>query len=451
MEKSDLTILPWVGGGAVSCRLRAVSFYNETVILRVPYGNDSVTADLRGLRCQVLQPTAPKGAADVNALIGAALDAPTGCAPLAEISRGRRRAVVLVPDATRRAALPIVLPAVLARLARGGVPAEAVTVLVACGTHPPASPESLGALLGPLPAGVRVLQHDSRDESALVHAGTLPTGLAIRLQREAVDADLLIAVSALAHHYFAGFTGGPKMVFPGVAGYAEIQANHARVIDLSASPPRRHPGCEPGVFEGNPVAEEIAHAAALRPPDLALLLVHGSDSRPAWAAAGPLPAVFPAGVQRVRDWYEVVAGPFSRIVAGAGGFPSDQTIIQAHKALDAACRFAAPGAEVLFLAACDGGPGSAEMAPFLADPRPHAIIARLAERYVQYGHTTLRLVEKTARFRVLWQTHLDDEIVARLGAVPARSAQHTLDRWREEAPGDVIGVMPGAAVYRRAC
>ena len=419
------------------------------MILRLPYGDDAVTADLRGLRCRVLQPSAPKGTADASALIGAALDAPVGCAPLAELAQGKRRVVVLVPDATRKAHLPLVLPVLLARLEKGGVSAGNITVLVACGTHPAAPEAALAALLGPLPAGVRVLQHDARDEDALVRVGALASGEPVRLHRAAVEADLLIAVSALAHHYFAGFTGGPKMVFPGVAGYAEIQANHARVVDLEHSPPRRHPGCEPGVIAGNPVAEEIQCIAALRPPDLALLLVQGSEGRPAWCGAGPLAAVFPAGVDRVRDWYEVAAGSFTRIVAAAGGAPADVTIIQAHKALDAACRFAAPGAEVLFVASCEGGAGSPAMAPFLSDPRPEAIIDRLAREYVQYGHTTLRLVEKTARFRVLWHSRLEAGLVAHLGAEPTADVQQVLDRWREEAPGDTVGVERGVPVYPR--
>jgi nickel-dependent lactate racemase len=419
------------------------------VILRLPYGDDAVAADLRGLRCRVLQPSAPKGALDAAALIGAALDAPVGCPPLVELAAGKRRVVVLVPDATRRAHLPIVLPELVERLARGGVRGGDVTVLVACGTHPAATGTELAALLGPLPAGVRVLQHDARDDGALVRVGALATGEPLRLHRAAVEADLLLGVSALAHHYFAGFTGGPKMVFPGVAGYAEIQANHARVIDLTSAPPRRHPCCEPGLIVGNPVAEEIHRAAALRSPDLALLLVQGSDGRPAWCGAGPLNAVFAAGVEQVREWYEVDAAGFSRLVVAAGGAPADATIIQAHKALDAACRFAAPGADVLFVAACEGGSGSPAMAPFLADPRPAAIVERLVRGYVQYGHTTLRLVEKTARFRVLWHSRLENGLVERLGAEPVTDLQGVLDRWRDEAPGDTVGVMPGAPVYPR--
>jgi nickel-dependent lactate racemase len=420
------------------------------MILRLPFGKDAVTADLRGLRCRVLQPAAPKGVSDLAALAGRALDSPSGAAPLTESARGRRRVVVLVPDATRKAFLPEVLPALLARLDRAGVAAEAITVLVATGTHPPAPPDALAALLGPLPAGVVVRQHDARDDGLLVPVGTLATGLAVRLHRAVVEADLLLSVSTMAHHYFAGFTGGPKLVFPGVAGYAEIQSNHSRVIDLSAAPPRRRPGCEPGAVAGNRVAEEIHAAAALRSPDLALLLVNGGDGRPAWAAAGPLPVTFPLAVERVRAWYEADAGRFTRVVVSSGGFPSDHTLIQAHKALDAACRFAAPAAEVLWVAACDGGPGSPDMAPFLADPRPESIIARLGEHYVQYGHTTLRLVEKTGRYRVSCVTRLDRGDVERLGMVPVDDAQAVLDRWREAAPGDTVAVMPGAAVFPRA-
>ena len=133
----------------------------------------------------------------------------------------------------------------------------------------------------------------------------------------------------------------------------------------------------------------------------------------------------------------------------AGGYPTDHTLIQAHKALDAACRFAAPDAEVLFVAACDGGPGSPEMEPFLADPSVSAIVARLGDGYVQYGHTTLRLIEKTGAFRVLAKTELPGELAERVGLTPITEIAHVLGRWREEDPHGVVGLMPGAAVYPR--
>ncbi|MFZ5786361.1 MAG: lactate racemase domain-containing protein [Acidobacteriota bacterium] len=419
------------------------------MILRLPFGRDAVTADLRGLRCRLLEPSAPRAAESAATLAGMALDRPVGARALTELAAGRRRVVVLVPDATRRAFLPEVLPMILERLGRGGVAASSVTVLVATGTHPATAPDALAALIGSVPEGVRVVQHDSRDRAALTRAGVTPSGLEVRLHSAVLEADLVLAVSAVAHHYFAGFGGGPKLLFPGVAGYEEIQANHSRVIDLAVHPPRRHPACEPGVLEGNPVAEEIAAAAALRLPDLALLQVAGADGRPAWMIAGTMERTFPLACDRARAWYEVEAGPFDRIVVAAGGFPSDNTLVQAHKALDAACRFAAPDAEVLFVASCDGGPGSSDVAPFLADPRPDAIVARLAQRYVQYGHTTLRLIEKTARFRVSAVTRLPADQAEALGFRVVADTQSVLDRWRDEAPGAVVGVTAGAPVYPR--
>jgi len=419
------------------------------VILRLPYGTGTLTADLRGLRCRVLEPTCPRHVSPPATLAATALDRPEGTPLLEALARGCRRATVLVPDATRKAALPAVLPVVLERLWRGGVRPADATVLVACGTHPPAPAEALSRLLGPLPPGVAVVQHDARDDSGLVAVGRTPSGTAIRLNRLAVECDLLVAISAVQHHYFAGFGGGPKMVFPGVAGYAETQANHARVIDMTLDPPQRHPACEPGRIEGNPVAEEIAAATALRPPDLLLGLVNDGGGNPCWAAAGAPDAVFAHACDRVRAWFEVEAGSYRRVVVSAGGCPTDQTLIQAHKALDAACRFAAPDAEVLFVARCDGGAGADAMAPFLADPRPAAIVAALARDYVQYGHTTLRLVEKTARFRVSVVTDLDPALVLRLGMRPLAAVQELLDEWRLADAGDTVAVMPGAVVYPR--
>ncbi len=419
------------------------------MIIRLPYGRGVVTADLRGLRCFELRPEGPRHALAVRALAEAALARPAEGPALSALAAGAGRVVVLVPDATRRAWLPEVLPAVLEPILGAGVRPDAVTVLVACGTHPAADAGALVKLLGPLPAGVRALQHDARDDAALVQVGALASGEPVRLHRAAVEADLLVAVSTVQHHYFAGFGGGPKLVFPGVAGYAEIQANHRKVIDLSTDPPRRHPACEPGVLDGNPVAEEIAATARLRVPHFALLLVAGPEGDAAWAAGGPLAAVWPQACAKARAWFEVEGGPFSRVVASAGGFPTDHTLIQAHKALDAACRFAAPDAEVLFAAACDGGAGSPAMEPFLANPRASAIVARLSEEYVQYGHTTLRLVEKTGRFRVTAKTELPADLVARLGMSRVADVAEVLDRWRDEDPHGTVGLIAGPLVYPR--
>jgi len=408
-----------------------------------------MAVDLRGLRCRELKPGAPRPAQSANETIRAALDAPLAGVTVTDLARGRRNVVVLVPDATRKASLPMVLPEILADLVLAGVEPARITILIACGTHPAATEGEVAALVGPLPSGVGVIQHDAHDDASLAVAGRLPDGRTIRLNRALIDADLVVAVSTVQHHYFAGFGGGPKLVFPGVAGYDEIQANHGRVIDLTTDPARRHPCCEPGWMVGNPVAAEIAAAARLRPPDVALLMVNGGGGTPVWAASGPLEAVFPLACDRVREWFECDAPRLGRVVVAAGGYPSDTTLIQAHKALDAACRFAVDGAEVLFVAACDGGLGSPAMEPFVADPRPEAIIARLADHYVQYGHTALRIVEKTARCRILACTGMDEVVARRLGFEPVASPEAVLDNWRSSGSRGEVGVMVAGVVFPR--
>ncbi len=418
------------------------------MIAKLPFGRGLVNCDLRGLRVFDLKPAVPKGYNPV-AVVREAFERPLDAPSLSQMAVGKAWAVVLVPDLTRKANLPLVLPVVLAELERGGVPPHGVTLLVACGTHPPVADEALREHLGPLPAGVTVVQHDARDKEQLVQVATLADGTPVRLSRLAVEAPLLVSIFTVQHHYFAGFGGGPKMVFPGVAGYEEIQKNHARVLDLSVEPPRLHPRCQPGVLAGNPVAQEILQVAEKRAVDWALGLVLDQGGNVAWARAGRWLSVWREGIRAVRAWYEVNAGPFARMLVSAGGFPSDHTLIQAHKALDAASRFVAEGGEILLVAEMGGGPGSPAMAPFLADPRPEVIVAKLRESYVQYGHTTLRIVDKTKRFKVHMVSNLDRSVAQKLGFHLAAHPQDVLDRWREEAPGDTVAVMAGAAVYPR--
>jgi len=417
------------------------------VIVKLPFGDDRVNLDLRGMKMSALRPSAPPGRGDVSGLVAQALDEPLDGPPLAELASGRRSATVIVPDTTRNAQLPKILPVVLEILRSAGIEKAATTVLVANGTHPAVGEGSVRSLLGEVPPAIRVLEHDSRAEDDLVRVGELREGIPLRLNRAAVEADLLVTVGSVRHHYFAGFGGGPKMVFPGVGGYDEIQANHGLVLRAAGARFERHSGCEPGVLEGNPVAEEIMRAAGRHPPDCALSLVEGREGGVAWAGAGPWRMAFSAAVERVREWFETAAPPFNLMVASGSGTPSDTTLIQGHKALDAACRFLAPGGEILFVAALDEGLGSEEMRVFVDDPRPETILERLSGEWIQYGHTTLRLVEKTSRYRVRLFSRLDPSLAQRLGFEPVTDPDVMVDGWRKEHPGANVGVMPGAAVF----
>jgi nickel-dependent lactate racemase len=421
-------------------------WYREPVIVKLPFADDRLALDLRGFRVRALTSSAPPGR-NAAALAANALDAPLSGHGLEDVARGRSSAAVVVPDATRKASLSEVLPVVLERLRRAGIGGTSIVVVIANGTHPRVGPQAVASLVGPIDPAIEVIEHDSR-ASDLVEVGELRPGVPLRLHPVVVESDCLVTVGTVRHHYFAGFGGGPKMVFPGVGGYEEIQANHGLVLDLNEGRKGRHPRCEPGVLEGNPVAEEIIRAAELRPPDFALCLVEGREGGVAWAAAGPWQAAFHAAIEKVRGWFEVTEKePFALMVVSAGGRPTDSTLIQAHKSIDAACRFLQPGGELLWISALDEGLGSEEMRPFVENPRPDEIIDKLKSGWVQYGHTTLRIVDKTSRFLIHLHSTLDREVSDRLGFYRVADPDAVLGDWRARYPGAQVGVLAGAAVY----
>jgi hypothetical protein len=104
----------------------------------------------------------------------------------------------------------------------------------------------------------------------------------------------------------------------------------------------------------------------------------------------------------------------------------------------------------LFVAAIDDGVGSEAMLPYLDHPDPVAIVESLSRRWVQYGHTTLRLLEKTSDFRVMLYSHLDRDLAKRLGFEPVDAVQTVVSTWRENCPGTTVGVMASGAVYPRS-
>jgi nickel-dependent lactate racemase len=420
------------------------------VICKFAYGREKIALDLRGLPVRHLRPEASRPKADVERLLARALDNPLDGVSLTDLARDRSQATIIVPDATRKLPLQRMLPVLLTRLGSAGIDRGRVKIILANGTHPRADGDTLRVLLGEELGDLSIQQHDCRDETCLVPVGTTSQGNLIRLNRIVVESDLLITIGAIRHHYFAGFGGGPKMVFPGVAGYDEIQANHSRVIERGRDGLRRTPQCEPGLLDGNPVAEEIAEAAAMRPPDMALCTVSGENGEVAWIGVGSWQRAFHEAVDLCRTRYEILPRRFRLAVACGGGAPSDSTLIQAHKGLDAICRFVEPGGEVLFLAEMGEGAGSFEMEPFLEDPDPDRILGRLARRWIQYGHTTLRIVEKTRRIRCFLFSQLDTSLSRRLGFENVGYPEQVIERWREELPGEVVGVMPGAAVFPRA-
>ena len=153
------------------------------------------------------------------------LNQPIGCPPLREIAKGKTRCVIIVDDLTRPTPAADLLPSIIAEIRQAGLSEGAVTILLAGGTHPPASAQDMAKKAGAnISPGVRVMAHDSR--GALVDLGTSPAGLPIRINRMVMECDLKIGVGCIYPHPIAGFSGGAKIVLPAVCGVETTRMMH---------------------------------------------------------------------------------------------------------------------------------------------------------------------------------------------------------------------------------
>ena len=153
---------------------------------------------------------------DQQRLIEDALARPIGTPPLEDLVRADDQVMILVDDITRPTPAGTLLPHILRRLHAAGVPAEAVTILIAMGTHRIMTAEEVRAKLGDqIPARYRVINRDYR-LGPFADLGQTPSGTPIHVNQDVLDADFLIAVGNVVPHISAGWGGGSKMILPGV-------------------------------------------------------------------------------------------------------------------------------------------------------------------------------------------------------------------------------------------
>lgn len=333
--------------------------------VQLAYGRHGTSVEVPG-GAQVIEPLDEPGLEDEAASITAALRRPLAGPALQELMAGAARVAVVFPDLTRPMPNRTVLPPLLAELARGGVPDDRITLLCATGTHRQATAAEMEELVGPdIVARYAIVDHDSAGGEH-VTVGAVD-GAPVLLQREYVEADLRIITGFVEPHFFAGFSGGPKAVCPGLAANSTIlEAHHPRrIADARATFVTR---------VGNPVHDFVRAAVALAPPHLSVDVAINRARQVTSVFAGPLPAAHDAACAHVQSAaVRVVDAPFDLVISTNGGYPLDRNLYQAVKGMAAAERIVRPGGSIVMAAACeDGVPLGSAFARLLADARTPA-------------------------------------------------------------------------------
>lgn len=349
----------------------------DMVTVRLAYGQDGLDVELPRERTTVVEPVYTPTAANERAVLRQALRQPVEGPPLRELVSAGQTVAIAMCDGTRAQPRHLMIPAVLAEL-DGIVRLEDVVVLVATGTHRGNSEEEIRAMLGDsVPSELRVLNHDARDDSSLVYLGRHGHEVPVFLNRHWVEADVRITTGFVEPHFFAGFSGGPKLVSPGLAGLETVLTLHdAQRIG--------HPNATWAICEGNPVHDDIrAVVEAVGGVTFSLDVVMNREQGIVEAFGGALTPMHQAARKAAqRLAMSPVAGRFEVVVTTNAGYPLDQNLYQAVKGMSAGATVVKPGGTIVCAAECrDGFPDHGSYREVLASQdSPTALLEMIAAR-----------------------------------------------------------------------
>jgi len=348
------------------------------VRIRLAYGETGLTVELPDTATTVVTPVHHAAAPDQMGVLRAALRDPVSGPPLRERVRPGQTVAISACDGTRPQPRHLMIPAILDEL-DGIVDLDDVTVLVATGTHRGNTEAELRAMFGDAVVdSVRIVNHDARDPGSLTYLGRFGKDVPVWLNAAWVEADVRITTGFVEPHFFAGFSGGPKLVAPGLAALETVLTLHdaARIGD---------PRATWGVIEGNPVHDDVRAIAEATGVTFALDVILNRDKDIAAAFGGdilPMHAAATAAARRVA--MREVEAPFDVVVTTNSGYPLDQNLYQSVKGMSAAFQVVRPGGVIVCAAECrDGFPDHGSYREVLAsEPSPRALLDAIAARPV---------------------------------------------------------------------
>ena len=376
----------------------AQSSTTSTKRVRLAYGRTGLEVALP-VEADVIEPHYLPGLPDETGAIRQALRQPIGCPPLRDLVPRRARVGISVCDVTRPFPARHVLPPLLEELAdRQAV----VTIFVATGTHRLCSDAELEQMLGPeILASSRVIQHDAFERSRHAELGPIPgTDVPALVERAFLEQDVRITTGFVEPHFFAGFSGGPKMVAPGLAAIETVLELHsaARIGD---------PNATWGITLGIPVHDAVRAIAERANVTFSLVVTLNRDRAITNVFAGDLFEAHAAGCAFEKETaMAAVEAPYAIVVTTNSGYPLDQNLYQTVKGISAAAQIVAPGGSIVVASECsDGLPEHGRYKELLREASgPDAFLARLAEpgfsAHDQWQVQVQALIQRRARVYV---------------------------------------------------
>ncbi len=411
--------------------------------VKLEYGRTGLIAELPADRVvRTLQYKDAPPLPDPHSSLLEVLQQPLGTPPLAELAQGKQSCCIAICDITRPVPNEMILRPLLQILETAAIPREQITILVATGLHRESTAAEIVEMVGAEIAGNHSVENhhgEVRDEHT--YLGESPRGVPIWIDSRFVAADLKITIGLIEPHFMAGYSGGRKLICPGLAALETVKVWHSpRFLE--------HPLAESGSLIGNPVHEENTWIAQKAGCDFIVNVVIDAQRRPLKFVAGDMLAAFEEGVafcsQVVRDYLEE---PVDIVVTSGAGYPLDTTFYQAVKGMNAALSIIKPGGTIILCASMSQGIGSPQFQQlFHENDTLEGFMHRIThEGYFvmdQWQLEELAKVRRKARVKVITDG-LPPEVLQGLFVETAPSIEQAVaDSLAEYGPAAKLAVIP---------
>jgi nickel-dependent lactate racemase len=379
---------------------------------------------------------------DASAAVADALAQPIGTPPLAELARGRKNACILVCDITRPVPNRLILPPILRTLEQQGIARRDILILIATGLHRANEGAELDEMLGPdIVANYRVENHHGKVLEEHDYLGVTPNGVPVYLDRRYLRADFKITTGLIEPHLMAGYSGGRKVICPGIAALETVKIWHGpRFLE--------HPRADSGIVEGNPVHEENTRIAQMAGCDFIVNVCIDGHRQITWVGAGDMIKAWEEGVRFVESVVKVpVPEPLDIVVTSCAGYPLDTTWYQAIKGLTGALPIVKQGGTIIMAASLTEGLGSPEFQRLMAENPDLKVFKQriLGKDYFvmdQWQLEELAKVVERCRVKVV-TAGLSAETLRRCFVEPAATVEKAVaDCLADYGPNARIGVIP---------
>lgn len=392
---------------------------------RIPFQYDENQFDILGFE--------ERSAPLADAEIGARFDTPVGSKPLEEIINEGESVLIVVPDATRQTACGQVVNLLVRRLIANGTMPFNISIIFATGIHRKVTTEEKRELLTPfIFQRIKTLDHSATDlmqlagldSTQFINFGEI-NGAPVELNRALVEHDHVVIVGGVTFHYFAGFTGGRKLICPGLASARTIAATHRLAFDCAQK--TRRAGVGTGLLDGNAVHEAFTRAAAKINPSFSVSAITNERGEATAIFAGDLVAAHRAACEFYAANHTVnISEKRDLVIVSCGGAPHDLNMIQAHKALETAASACSDGGTIVFLAECADGLGRSDFLKWFEAENSAQLAENLCAAYQVNGQTAWSLLRKAERFNIQIITSLDETETRPMRLHKARSLEEIL-------------------------